>query len=321
MKLPDLAEIEAAAEFIYRYMQASPQLTWPLLNNRAEAEVWVKHENHNPTGAFKVRGGLIYMSRLKASEPDCPGICSATRGNHGQSIGFASQILDFPAVIFVPLGNNPDKNAAMKALGVELIVHGRDFDEAAQKCREVSEERGLHYMPSIGADLIAGVATYALEFFRGAPELDRIYVPIGLGSGICGVIAAKKALGVTTEIVGVVSAHANTYQLSLEAGRVIPTSSADTIADGLAVRNPSQDALELIREEVSGVVTVTDDEVLHAIGCYFSDTHNIAEGAGASSLAAVLKDDTNRGQRVGVVLSGGNISKPEFLQALATVTG
>lgn len=316
MKLPTLAEIEDCAELIYQSMQASPQITWPLLNNRVGAEVWVKHENHNPTGAFKVRGGLIYLNRLKQKHPDCPGVCSATRGNHGQSIAYAAGMVGLPALIFVPEGNSPDKNAAMQALGAELVVYGKDFDEALEECRRAAEERGLHFVPSLDGDLIPGVATYALEFFRGAPALDKVYVPIGLGSGISGVIAAKHALNLDIEIIGVVSAHANTYQLSLDAGKVVPTNSADTIADGLAVRNPSEAALALMSKEVSRVVTVTDDEVLAAISHYFTDTHNVAEGAGAAALAAILKDDSNQGQRIGVILSGGNVNQALLRQAL-----
>ena len=317
MMLPSLEQIEDASELVYQSMQASPQLSWPLLNDRADCEVWVKHENHNPTGAFKVRGGLVYVNRLLAERPDIQGICAATRGNHGQSVAFAASARGLESVIVVPEGNSPDKNAAMQALGAELIIHGKDFDIALEHARELAEARDLHFMPSLDDDLIPGVATYALEFFRGVPTLDRIYVPIGLGSGICGVIAARRALGLTTEIVGVVSSEANTYALSFDAGEPIPTNSADTLADGLAVRNPSPEALELIRHEVASVVTVTDDEVLAAIRHYFTDTHNVAEGAGAAALAALLKADDCSGKKVGVVLTGGNINEALFRQALA----
>ncbi len=319
MMLPSLEQIEDASELVYQSMQASPQLSWPLLNDRADCEVWVKHENHNPTGAFKVRGGLVYVNRLLAERPDIQGICAATRGNHGQSVAFAASARGLESVIVVPEGNSPDKNAAMQALGAELIIHGKDFDIALEHARDLAEARDLHFMPSLDDDLIPGVATYALEFFRGVPTLDRIYVPIGLGSGICGVIAARRALGLTTEIVGVVSSEANTYALSFDAGEPIPTNSADTLADGLAVRNPSPEALELIRHEVASVVTVTDDEVLAAIRHYFTDTHNVAEGAGAAALAALLKADDCSGKKVGVVLTGGNINEALFRQALAAV--
>ncbi|MBO6557655.1 MAG: threonine dehydratase [Pseudomonadales bacterium] len=315
--LPNLEQIEDASDLVYQSMQASPQLSWPLLNDRANCEVWVKHENHNPTGAFKVRGGLVYVNRLLAEQPATRGICAATRGNHGQSVAFAASARGLSSVVVVPEGNSPDKNAAMQAFGAELIVHGKDFDIALEHARALAEARDLHFVPSLDVDLIPGVASYALEFLSGVPTLDRIYVPIGLGSGICGVIAARRALGLTTEIVGVVSSQANTYALSFEAGAPIPTNSADTLADGLAVRNPSPDALQVIRREVAGVVTVTDDEVLAAIRHYFTDTHNVAEGAGAAALAALLKADDRSGKSIGVVLSGGNINEALFRQALA----
>jgi threonine dehydratase len=316
MKLPDLREIEQASTLVYESMLSSPELTWPLLSARAGCEVWVKHENHNPTGAFKVRGGLIYVNRLIARYPECPGLVAATRGNHGQSVAYAAARASLSSVIVVPEGNSPDKNAAMKAFGAELIVHGHDFDAALEHARSLAEDRGLHFMPSLDEDLIAGVATYALEFFRNAPPLDSIYVPIGLGSGICGVIAAKLALEVSTEIIGVVSSHANAYQLSLEAGSIVSTNSADTIADGLAVRNPSPEALLLMRKEVSRIVAVDDNEVMSAIGHYFNDTHNVAEGAGAAPLAALLKEDRSPDKRAGLVLTGGNINRSLFRDAL-----
>ena len=316
MKLPNLAEIEAAAELVYQSMQPSPQLRWPLLNDRAGCEIWVKHENHNPTGAFKVRGGLVYVNSLLARAPECPGLCAATRGNHGQSVAYAAGTRGLACVVVVPEGNSPDKNAAMKAMGAELIIHGQDFDVALEHAQQLAETRQLHFMPSLDASLIPGVATCALEFFRGAPPLDRIYVPIGLGSGICGVIAARHALGLATEIIGVVSSEANTYALSFTAGKAVPTNSADTLADGLAVRNPAPDALAIIREEVADIVTVTDNEVLAAIRYYFTDTHNVAEGAGAAPLAALLKAEDLADRRVGLVLTGGNINEALFRRAL-----
>ena len=319
MNLPGLNEIEAAASLVYESMQPSAQISWPLLNERAGCEVWVKHENHNPTGAFKVRGGLIYVSRLVQRDPTCTGLCAATRGNHGQSVAYAAAKYGLKAVVVVPEGNSPDKNAAMKAYGAQLIVYGEDFDVALEHARQVAQGRRLHFMPSLDEDLVPGVATYALEFFRGAPALDRIYVPVGLGSGICGVVAAKRALGLETEIIGVVSARANAYQLSVAAGKPVNTNSADTLADGLAVRNPSPEALAIIRREVKEIVTVEDDEVMQAIGAYFQDTHNVAEGAGAAPLAALLKDQDRKEKRIGVVLTGGNISQALFREALARI--
>jgi threonine dehydratase len=314
--LPNLQEIEVAAAEIYKVIQPTPQLSWPLLNIRCGCEVWVKHENHNPTGAFKVRGGLIYLGNLAKKEPGIEGVCAATRGNHGQSVAFAAARNGLKAVIVVPEGNNPDKNAAMKALGAELIVYGHDFDVAVAHAGEIAEQRALHLLPSFHMDLVTGVATYALEFFQGAPRLDRVYVPVGLGSGISGVIAAKNALQLDTEIIGVVSENANCYQLSFDAGKCISTNSADTIADGLAVRNPSQLALEVMLGEVERIVEVSDQQVFGAIACYFDDTHNVAEGAGAAGLAALLKEKKlNDGQRVGVICSGGNINRDLLKQA------
>ena len=316
MKLPSLGEIEAASEIVYKSMQASPQISWPILNERAGTELWIKHENHNPTGSFKVRGGLIYVERLRERLPDCPGICCATRGNHGQSVAFAARQHGLSSTIVVPEGNSSIKNQAMRALGAELLVYGQDFDAALEYCQDIATRRGLYFVPSIDTGLIPGVATYALEFFRSVPQLDRIYVPIGLGSGICGVIAAKHALGLTTEIVGVVASNANTYQLSFAAGRAVPTNSADTIADGLAVRKPSLEALKLMEAELTTIIAVDEEEILQAIRYYFLDTHNVAEGAGAAALAAALKDETKPGQRLGVVLSGSNIDRELFRSAL-----
>lgn len=321
MKLPDLQEIEQASQLVYQSMVPSAQLTWPLLNERLGCELWIKHENQNPTGAFKVRGGLIYVSRLLSQEPDCPGVVAATRGNHGQSLAFAAAQAGLRSVVVVPEGNSPDKNAAMRAFGAELIVYGPDFDAALECAREIADREQLHFMPSIDGDLLPGVATYALEFFRGVPPLDAIYVPIGLGSGILGVIATKRALGLDTEIVGVVSAGANAYQLSFDAREPIGTNSADTLADGLAVRNPSADALEVICDEVSRIVSVEDEEVLMAMGHLFTDTHNVAEGAGAAGLAAVMKErDELKGFRIGTVLTGGNVNQAIYRRALAMVS-
>jgi len=318
MQLPNLDELEKAATTVYQHMQASPQLHWPLLSERCDCEVWVKHENHNPTGAFKVRGGLIYLKNLRTREPGVTGVVTATRGNHGQSIAFAAGRHGIKAVIVVPEGNNPEKNLSMKTLGAELIVHGRDFDEAIPHTEVLAAERQLHRMPSFHIDLVSGVATYALEFFRAQPELKRVYVPIGLGSGICGMICARNALGLNTEIIGVVSDNADCYALSYAAGHCIETPTANTLADGMAVRVPNAEALAIIRENVTRIVTVNDEQVLSAIRIYFSDTHNIAEGAGAAPLAALLKEkDINCGEKVGLVLSGGNIDRELYLRALA----
>jgi threonine dehydratase len=320
MLLPDLATLERTAAQVYEHMQPSPQLHWPLLSERCGCEVWVKHENHNPTGAFKVRGGLIYMNNLHAREPSIQGVVTATRGNHGQSIAYASSRLGMRCVIVVPEGNSPEKNLAMQALGAELIVYGRDFDEAVPHASALAEERALHRIPSFHEDLVQGVASYSLEFLQARPALQRVYVPIGLGSGICGMICARNALGRDTEIIGVVSSEADAYAQSLESGETQYTGTADTIADGMAVRVPNEDALALMRGNVARVVRVDDDEVLAAVNHYFTDTHNIAEGAGAAPLAALLQEQSlNKGGQSGVVLSGGNIDRSLYSQALGSL--
>ena len=318
MQTPTLNSLDQAAQIVYKHMLPSPQLQWPLLSQHCGCEVWVKHENHNPTGSFKVRGGLVYLKNLANREPEVTGVVTATRGNHGQSIAFASARHGIKNVIVVPEGNNPEKNFAMQALGAELIVHGKDFDEAVPYTEVLASERQLHRMPSFHTDLVSGVASYALEFFRAQPDLDRVYVPIGLGSGICGMICARNALKLDTEIIGVVSTNADCYSQSLASGHCVETKTANTLADGMAVRVPNAEALEIIKSNVNRIVTVDDEQVLAAIRMYFSDTHNIAEGAGAAPLAALLKEkELNRGDKLGLVLSGGNIDRELYLRALA----
>ena len=316
MHLPDLAALESAAEQVYQYMQASPQLQWPLLSQRCDCELWVKHENHNPTGAFKVRGGILYMQRLRQAQPDCNGVVTATRGNHGQSVALAAQLAGLQAVIVVPEGNNPDKNRAIEALGAELVIHGRDFDEAVPHAASLAQQRQLHRMPSFHINLLEGVASYSLEFLRAVPELERVYVSIGLGSGVCGMIAARNALRLDTEIVGVVAARADCYAQSLAAGHCIETRSAETLADGMAVRIPNAEALAFMQTNLADIVSVSDDEILAAVKHYFTDTHNIAEGAGAAPLAALLKNPGRHGRRVGLILSGGNVDSKLYRRAL-----
>lgn len=314
---PDLAALERAAEVVYEHMQPSPQIEWPLLSQYCGARVIVKHENHNPTGAFKVRGGLYYLSRLREREPTLEGLVTATRGNHGQSVAFAAGRFGMHAVVVVPFGNSEDKNNAMRALGAELIEHGADFDEAVPYAQALASEKGYHRIPSFHWDLVAGVASYALEFFRGAPPLDRVYVPIGLGSGICAVAAARNALGLETEVIGVVSAAADAYAQSHAAGVRKVTNTAATLADGLAVREPNEQALQYMLNEVDRVVRVTDEAVLSAMALYFQTTHNVAEGAGAAALAAVLQErDMNANATVGVVLTGQNVDSTLYASAL-----
>ena len=312
-----LSDLKSVAQEVYQHMQPSPQLQWPLLSARCGCEVWVKHENHNPTGAFKVRGGLVYLNNLQQRDPDVTGIVSATRGNHGQSLAFAAARHGVNLTIVVPSGNSPDKNRAMRALGAELVEHGEDFDASVSHAEHLERERGLHRVPSFHDDLVKGVASYSLEFLQAQPGLDRIYVPIGLGSGICGMISARNALGLDTEIVGVVSTEADCYARSFAAGEPVPTASADTIADGLAVRTPNPQALEMMLNNLSRVVAVNDVEILAAVQHYFTDTHNLAEGAAAAALAALLREqELNTGSKVGLVCTGGNIDRELVLRAL-----
>jgi threonine dehydratase len=316
-----LPEIESAAALVHRHMPATPQYAWPLLSQRAGCEVWVKHENHTPTGAFKIRGGITYIDALTQSGARIAGVVSATRGNHGQSIARAARAAGLRAVIYVPHGNSIEKNAAMRGFGAELVEFGRDFDEARVEAGRVAEAQGLHMVPSFHRDLVRGVATYAHELFVTAGALDAVFVPIGLGSGICGVISARDALGLKTEVYGVVSERANAYALSVEAGRPIATNSARTFADGMAVRIPDATALEVIRRGAAGIEQVSEDEISAAIRAYYEDTHNLAEGAGAAPLAALLKTRGRwAGKRVGVILCGGNIDRDLFLQVLAGKT-
>lgn len=317
MVLPDLKTLEAAAQLVHRVIPPTPQICWPLVCQRAEAEVWVKHENHTVAGAFKVRGGLVYMEALKQREPWVAGVIAATRGNHGQSVAFAAKRAGLRSVIVVPHGNSREKNAAMRALGAELIECGSDFQEAYEHAARLAQAERLHFVPSFDAALVAGVASYALELFSAVANFDAVYVPIGMGSGICGVIAVREALGLRTEVVGVVASGAPAYALSYAAGRPIATESALTIADGIACRVPDPEALEIIGKGASRVATVTDDEIGAAMRHLFSDTHNAAEGAGAAALAAFLKErDRMRGRRVALILSGGNVDREVFAETL-----
>jgi threonine dehydratase len=291
-------------------MPPTPQYAWPLLRARYGAEIVVKHENHTPIGAFKVRGGLVYLDRLQRERPHVRGVISATRGNHGQSLALAGRHCGVPVSIVVPRGNSVEKNAAMRALGADLIEHGQDFDDAKQKALELAQERGYEFVPSFHEDLITGVATYAKELFDAHPDLDVVYVSIGLGSGICGLIRTRDLLGLRTEIVGVVPERANAYRLSYEAGRVVPVNSLSTFADGAAVRVPDGQALEQILAGAARIMEVSEDAIAEAIRVYHEDTHNMAEGAGAAALAALAQDSRSlAGRKAGVVLSGGNIDR------------
>ncbi|MBS0534098.1 MAG: threonine dehydratase [Proteobacteria bacterium] len=318
MALFGIDEIEDAARLVYRQMRPTPQYVWPLLGERAGATVFVKHENHTPTGAFKVRGGITFIDWLKRTHPDVPGIVTATRGNHGQSQARAATAAGLKAKILVPFGNSVEKNAAMRAFGADLIEFGSDFDEARLEAMRLAKVEGLFPVPPFHRELARGVATYALELFNEARDLDTVYVPIGCGSGICGVIAVRDALGLATEVVGVVSTEAAGAKLSFEAGKLIETNSANTIADGMAVRVPVQEAFDIYSKGASRIVAVTDDEIGAAMRFLYRDTHNLAEGAGAAALAALLQEkDKMRGKKVGIVLSGGNVDMPLYAKILA----
>ena len=303
-----LEALRAAHTVVRQALQPTPALAWPLLARRLGAAVVVKHENHNPTGAFKVRGGLTFVDALRRNEPKAKGLISATRGNHGQSLAFAARRVGLPLSIYVPRGNSVEKNAAMRALGADLVEHGDDFQAAREEAIRVAATGGLHLVPSFHRDLVVGVSTYALELLTDHPDLDTLYVPVGQGSGICGCIAARDALGAKTEIVGVQAAGAPAYALSFAAGHAVSTESSDTFADGMATRVPDEEALDVIRRGAARIVLVGDAEIGAAIRAYWTDTHNLAEGAGAAPLAAALQERGRlAGKRVGLVLSGGNI--------------
>ena len=320
MKLPGLEEIEGAQRLVYRYMPPTPQYTWPLLNERLGAEAWVKHENHSPVGAFKIRGALVYMDWLKRTQPELKGVVAATRGNHGQGVAMAARLVDVKAIIVVPHGNSVEKNRAMRAQGAELIEHGQDFQESLEYARTVAADRGVTMVDSFHERLVMGTAAYALEFFRGTPEMERVYVPIGLGSSISGVSAARNALGLKTEIVGVVSAASPSYALSFAQKKIVEAPAATRIADGLACRVPNALAMEAIWENVARIVQVTDEQVAEAMRIYYEDTHNVAEGAGAASLAGALNEqnltDRKTGGRIGIVLTGGNVDRAVYERVL-----
>jgi threonine dehydratase len=316
-----LEELHGAAELVRAVVPPTPQYAWPKLRQRTGCEVWVKHENHTPTGAFKVRGGLIYFNRLLRAQPDVPGVVSATRGNHGQSIAFAAARSGVPATIFVPNGNSPDQNSAMRSFGATVVEFGADFDQAKHEAHRVAAERGLHFVPSFHRDLVVGVATYALEFLRAVPDLDTVYVGVGMGSGICGLIAVRDLLGLKTRIVGVSAALAPASARSYAAGRPVTTPTAFTFADGIATREPQQEAVAAICRGAARFVELSEEEMAEAMRIYFDDTHQVSEGAGAAPLAALMRERAElAGRRVGLVLTGGNIERARFLQVLGGAT-
>lgn len=314
-------DLQSAAQTVYEQMAPTPQYTWPLLSEALGTEVWVKHENHAPTGAFKVRGGITFIDWVTRAHPDAKGICTATRGNHGQSQARAAIAAGLTAKIYVPRGNSQEKNAAMRAYGAEVITFGDDFDSAREEAFRVAEAEGLIVVPPFHPELVRGVATYAYELFRNAPPLDAVYVPIGCGSGICGTILARDALGLSTQVIGVCSDKAQTSKLSQEAGQLIATDSAHTFADGIAVRVPVQAAYDIYSKGAARIVAVSDDEIAQAIRLYFTATHNLAEGAGAAPLAAAFREaELMTGKRLAVILCGGNIDTDWYTQVLSGQT-
>lgn len=313
----DLNSLRSAASTVYQTLTPTPQLIWPVLADRLRCSVWVKHENHNPTGAFKVRGGVLYVQGLLQREPDIQGLVTATRGNHGQSLALAARQYGLHLSIVVPEGNSLEKNAAMRALGATVIEHGKDFDEARSHAAALAETQRWHLVPAFHPDLIRGVATYALELFEAVAELDTVYVPIGMGSGICGLIKTRDLLGLSTEIVGVVSSHADAFAQSVEQGRVVHTDTAHTFADGLACRQPLPEALAIIANGAARVIRVSDAEIAHAMRVCHETTHNTAEGAGAAALAGLIKEQTlQQNRRVAVILSGANVDRQVYARVL-----
>jgi len=318
VQLPTLTDIEAAAQVVYQDFAATPQYRWARLSERLDAEVWLKHENHTPVGAFKIRGGLTYFDQLAQRGQLPQEVISATRGNHGQSIGWAARRHGVACTIVVPHGNSAEKNAAMRALGVTLVEHGDDFQAASEYAVQLARERGAHRVPSFHLDLLRGVSTYWWEFLRAVPQLQVAYVPIGLGSGACAAIAAKQALGHTVRIVGVISSHATTYADSLAAGHVVAAPVTTDLADGMACRVADPDALRILAAHLDDLVQVSDTEVAAAMRIIFSDTHNVAEGSGAAALAAAIQQRHSlRGQVVGLALTGGNVDSGRYARILA----
>jgi threonine dehydratase len=319
MQLPSLDDLHRATQIVRTVMPPTSQFTWPLLNARTGAEIWVKHENHSPVGAFKLRGAMVYMDWLKSSHAPLTGVVAATRGNHGQGVALAATRMGINATIVVPHGHSSEKNRAMRALGAELIEHGDDFQASLEYAAWLSNERGLHLVPSFHPLLVHGTGTYALEMLQAVPELDTIYVPIGLGSSICGVIAVRNALGLKAKVIGVVSTAAPAYAHSFRERKHLSHAVQPGLADGLSCRTPVPEALEIIWKNVDHIVEVAEQEISAAMRAYYEDTHNIAEGAAAAALAGLMQErDALQGKRVGVVLTGGNIDREVFLGALQT---
>jgi len=316
--LPTIEEVRAAAETVYGLMQPTPQYRWPQICQRLGTEVWVKHENHTPIGAFKARTAIVYAEKLLQREPATRGLLAATRGNHGQSVALAAQRKNLPCIIVVPRGNSVEKNAAMRAQGAKLIEHGEDFQSSLEHAMQLSAELGYHLVPPYHRDIVLGIATFWLELFTAVPQLDVVYVPIGMGSGICSAAAVRNGLGLHTKIVGVVSDHAPMYAISFEQRKIVEAPAQTALADGLACRKGNEEALRVMLQNVDHIVRVTDAEVAIAMRAFFTDTHNVVEGAGAASLAAAVKESPSlKGKRVGLIATGGNVDHDVFARVLA----
>src|SRR5271154_3240679 len=315
--LPTIDEIKQAQQLVYEVMPPTAQFVWPLLCERLGGEVWVKHENHTPIGAFKARTAVVYAAQLFRDAQRLPGLVTATRGNHGQAVALAAKRFNVPAHIVVPRGNSTEKNAAMRAQGANLIEFGSDFQEAKEHAQQLADQHGWHFVPNYHRDIVKGVATYWLEFFSAVSDLDVVYVPIGQGSGICSCSAVRNGLNLKTRIVGVVPEGAPAYALSFEAGRKVAAPVTTLLGDGMACRVPDDASLAVVLENVDRVLQVSEKEIAQAMKIYFTDTHNVVEGAGAAGLAAALKEkQTLRGKRVGLVVTGGNVDHDVFARVL-----
>ncbi len=315
--LPSLDEIKRAADLVYRLMPPTPQYCWPLLCERLGTEVWVKHENHTPIGAFKARTAIVYAEELMKRAPQTRGLIAATRGNHGQSVALAAKRFGLPCIIVVPQGNSVEKNAAMRAQGAQLIEFGQDYQASREYAAARETELGFHYIPPFHRDIVKGVATYWLELFSSVPDIDVAYVPIGMGSGACSAAAVRNGLGLRTKIVGVVSELAPTYALSFEQGRCVEAPATTKLGDGMACRKPDEEALSIMLKNLDHVVRVSETELADAMRLMYTGTHNVTEGAGAAPLAGALQEkDKLRGKRVVLVASGGNVDSDVFARVL-----
>jgi threonine dehydratase len=317
MQPPTLKDVYAARERVYRVVRPTPLMRHPLLNAETGLDVVVKHENHNPTGAFKVRGGLNLIGSLTADERR--GVITASTGNHGQSIALACQREGVPCTIVTPVGNNPDKNAAMRAMGAEVLEHGRDFDEARERVEQLQQERGLRYVHSANEPLLlAGVGTYALEIFEELPDVDVILVPIGGGSGACGCTIVRTGIGSRAKVIGVQAERADAFTRSWRSGTRVVGERADTFAEGVATRVTFDLTFEMLQRELDDIVTLTEDELAEGVRLALRTTHNLAEGAGGAPLMAAMKlRDQLAGKKVVCVMTSGNIDLATLMRILS----